>query len=141
MKKAIMMTAGAALGGIAFLIIAIVVIWLIVSPTLAGLRDVVIIGAGFFIMLFAFLMSAVAMGMLLLIMGLQAELPRVFDKLTAIAESAQGSSDFVTERFISPLIKVSAAASGARAGVQALFGGRKNTLARRETGNANSEEE
>lgn len=139
MKKAVLMTAGAAAGGVAFLIIAIVVIWLLVSPTLSNLRDIIIIGAGFFILLWAFLMVAVAVGLLLLVITLQQQSPKVFEKLNSLAESAQGSSDFVTERVVSPFIKISAAAAGARAGVRTLFGG-NNTSAAQGRGNANREE-
>ncbi len=121
MKKAILLTAGYALGGLIALIVIIVVIWQIFAPTLPGLRDIIIVGAGFFILLSAFLMSAVAVALLFLALVMYTKLPPLLDKANSMAESGRGTADFVTERVVSPLIKVSAAASGARAAVQTMF--------------------
>ena len=109
---------------LALLLVAIIIIQVLVGPTLAEWRDIAVIVLCLFLLLGSILMIGAAVATLLLVQLLRSKLPPLFDRATSTAETIRGTTCFVGERVVSPLIKVSAAASGARAAVQTLVRGR-----------------
>lgn len=114
MKKALL----SAVAGILAILVILIVIWFLINPTLAVLRDLVIvaIGLAFFILLLSLI--GVALGLVALVGLLRQKVPALLDTATNTAESVRGTTGFVSERVASPLIKISSAAAGARAAVQ-----------------------
>ncbi|MBA2363574.1 MAG: hypothetical protein H0V86_08605 [Chloroflexia bacterium] len=116
MKKALI---GAAVG-IVMVVVAIIAIWLFVDPTLAGLRDIMLVAVGFTMFLLFLSLSMVALALIGLIGLLREKVPPLLDTANSTAESVRGTTGFVSERVASPFIKASAAAAGARAAVQTI---------------------
>lgn len=107
--------------GLLVLVLIIVAIQLTASPSLAQWRDIVIIVIGFFMALMVILMAGLVAAVLVLVELLRRKLGPILDKANNTAETVSGTTSFVGERVVSPFIKASAAAAGARAAVQALF--------------------
>ncbi|MDQ3855709.1 MAG: hypothetical protein M3281_04855 [Chloroflexota bacterium] len=105
---------------LAVLVVAIVVIQLLVGPTLAEWRDIAVIVLCLFMLLAAIMLLGVAVATLMLVQFVRSKLPELMDKATSTADRVQGTTGFVSERVVSPFIKVSAAAAGARAAVQTI---------------------
>ncbi len=116
MKKALI---GAAVGIVAVYAI-VIIMWFVVGTTLPNLRDLLLIAISIFLLLFVLGLVAVAFALFGLFSYIRSRVPEVFDKASSGMESVRGTTGFVSERVASPLIKVSAAAAGARAAVQTL---------------------
>ena len=106
--------------GLLALVAIVILIWLVWEPSLAGWRDIVVIAVGFLLLVWTILMIGVAIALLALVLFLRDRLAPLLDTARSTAENVQGTTGFVGERVVSPFIKVSAAAAGARAAVQAL---------------------
>lgn len=121
----------AIIGVAAVLVAALVVliaIWIIIGPSLATLRDLVIVAIGVALFLLLFSLVGVAVALAALIGLVREKLPPLMDQATGTAGSVLGTvasvrsrTEFAAERVTSPLIKASAAAAGARAAVQTLL--------------------
>ncbi|ACZ41950.1 hypothetical protein Tter_1034 [Thermobaculum terrenum ATCC BAA-798] len=107
--------------GLLVLILIIVLIGVIFTPTLAQWRDIVIIALGFFLLLWAILMVGLTIVLIALFALIREKIGPILDKANSSAETVRGTTAFVGERITAPLIKVSAAAAGARAAVQAFM--------------------
>jgi len=107
--------------GITVLVLAIVLIQIFATPTLAQWRDGFVIVIGFFVLVWAILMIGVSVAVLALINMLRQKTPELMDQASSTAETVRGTTTFVGERVVSPFIKVSAAAAGARAAVQSVM--------------------
>lgn len=107
--------------GLVVLGLIIAVIQVLAAPSLAQWRDIVIIVIGFLMALMVILMAGLVAAMLVLVELLRRKLGPILDKANHTAETVTGTTSFVGERVVSPFIKASAAAAGARAAVQALF--------------------
>lgn len=116
MRKALIYTAI----GLIALIVVILVIQFTAQPTLAQWRDLAVIVVALFFLIGAILMVGVGVAMFALIALLRSKLPPLLDKANSTTETVRGTTGFVSERVVSPFIKVSAAAAGARAAVQTL---------------------
>lgn len=116
MKKALFSVAAALVA----VVVILFVIWFLINPTLAVLRDLVIVAMGlaFFVLLLSLI--GVALGLVALVALVRQKVPNLLDTATSTAESVRGTTGFVGERVASPLIKISSAAAGARAAVQTL---------------------
>ena len=101
-------------------LVALIIAWVVIGPTLANLRDIVIAAIG--IVLFLVLLSVIGLvlGLVALVGLVRDRIPRLLDTATNTADTVRSSTGFMTERVTSPFIKVSAAAAGARAAAQAL---------------------
>lgn len=106
--------------GFAVLIAVIALIWIFFDPSLAAWRDMAVIVTALFFLIFAVLLVGVAVAALALFSLLRGKLPPLLDKANSSAETVRGTTGFVSERVVSPFIKVSAAAAGARAAAQSL---------------------
>lgn len=120
MKKALTNTAIVIGVGLVALAAIVVLIYFLQHPTLAEWRDITLIALGFFLMLFAILLVGVAAALLGLINVARTLLPDLLNKASSTAETVRGTTGFVSERVVSPVIKVSAAAAGARAAAQSF---------------------
>jgi hypothetical protein len=116
LKKALI---GAAVA-IVLVVAALIAIWFFVGPTLAALRDIMVVAVGFTMFLLFLTLTLVGLALIGLIGLLREKVPPLLDKANSTAESVRGTTGFVSERVASPFIKASAAAAGARAAVQTI---------------------
>lgn len=114
MKKALLSVAAALVA----VLVILFVIWFLIDPTLAVLRDLVIVAMGlaFFVLLLS--LVGLALGLVALVALVRKKVPNLLDTATSTAESVRGTTGFVGERVASPIIKITSAAAGARAAVQ-----------------------
>ncbi len=114
MKKALLSVVAALVA----VLVILFVIWFLIDPTLAVLRDLVIVAMGlaFFVLLLS--LVGLALGLVALVALVRKKVPNLLDTATSTAESVRGTTGFVGERVASPIIKITSAAAGARAAVQ-----------------------
>ncbi|MDP9350691.1 MAG: hypothetical protein M3P51_04010 [Chloroflexota bacterium] len=116
MKKALLSVAAALVA----VVVILFVIWFLINPTLAVLRDLVIVAMGlaFFVLLLS--LVGLALGLVALVALVRKKVPNLLDTATSTAESVRGTTGFVGERVASPIIKITSSAAGARAAVQTI---------------------
>lgn len=105
-------------------ILAIVVgilYWLFSSFSIATIRDLAIIAMVVIGGIGLLLGVALAALLLWLVLVIRDRIIPMLEKLTATAETVRGTTAFVSEELVSPLIKVAGAAAGARGMVEALL--------------------
>ncbi|MCL5958104.1 MAG: hypothetical protein M1358_02105 [Chloroflexi bacterium] len=114
-------------GIVAAILVAILAIvvgllyWLFTSFSVATIRDLAIIALVVMSGIGVLLGVALTALLLWLVLVLRDRIIPMLEKLTATAETVRGTTAFVSEELVSPLIKVAGAAAGARGMVQALL--------------------
>lgn len=121
MKKAVTTALIALVGGLVAVLVIILVVWFaFTDATLQTLRDLVIIALGVFLLILLITLVGVGAALFGLVSALRGVLPEYAEKGSSALDRVTGTSGYVGERVVSPFIKVSAAAAGARAAVQTL---------------------
>jgi hypothetical protein len=102
----------------------IVLFWFVPIPTI---RDLAIIALAVLAFIGTLLAVALVGVLLWLVLVIRGEIVPLLNKLTATVETVRGTTAFVSEEIVSPIIKVASAAAGAQGMVQALFRNRKKS--------------
>ncbi|HEY8600984.1 MAG TPA: hypothetical protein VIL85_21295 [Thermomicrobiales bacterium] len=119
-------------------IIAVVVLALIIGllywgdegPVTARLRDISIVFISLFSVIATILLAAIVGAILWLVLTLRDKVVPLLETLTATATRVKGTTEFLTEEAVSPVIQAAGAFAKIRAATRVATGGKKRPVAR-----------
>jgi Flp pilus assembly protein protease CpaA len=128
----------AIIGGIIAVVVLAVIIVLLylggMGPPTVRLRDISIIFISLFAVIATILLAAIVGAILWLVLLLRDRVVPLLETLTEIAQRARGTTDFVTEQAVSPIIQAAGTFARIRAATKTATGGKPRPVPRqRET--------
>jgi hypothetical protein len=119
-------------------IIAVVVLALIIGllywgdegPVTARLRDISIVFISLFSVIATILLAAIVGAILWLVFTIRDKVVPLLENLSASAARLKGTTDFLTEQAVSPVIKTAGAFAKVRAVTRAATGGKSRPVQR-----------
>ena len=125
----------AIIGGIVAVILLAVVIGLLYwgdeGPVTARLRDISIVFISLFAVLATALLAAILGAMLWLVFTLRDKVVPLLETLTATAKRLQGTTEYLSERAVTPVIGVASTLAGIRAATKSVTGGKRRVTHRK----------
>lgn len=125
----------AIIGGIIGVIVLAIIIGLLYwggagTPT-QRLRDISIVFISLFAVISTLLLAAILGAILWLVLTLRDKVIPLLETLTATATRIKGTTEFVTEQAVTPIIGVSATMARMRAMTKTVTGGRRTPVSRK----------
>jgi hypothetical protein len=124
MRKSVTL-AGVVVAIVLIVIIAAFVYWLFNGATLGNVRDVAIILLAFLTAVVILLLIVLIAVLLVLVLLLKDKALPIIDKLEQTVDKVRGTTNFVSDEVVSPLIKSAGSMAGMKALLKTLFKGSK----------------
>ena len=125
----------AIIGGIIAAVVLAIIIGLLYwgdeGPVTQRLRDISIVFISLFAVINVLLLAAIAGAILWLVLTLRNRVIPLLETLTATAARIRGTTEFVTEQAVSPIISVAGTVARMRAMTRTVTGGRRKPVQRR----------
>ena len=125
----------AIIGGIIAVVVLAVVISLLYwgdeGPVTQRLRDISIVFISLFAVIATVLLAAIVGAILWLVLTLRNRVIPLLETLAATATRLKGTTEFVTEQAVSPIISVAGTMARMRAMTKTVTGGRRKPVARK----------
>jgi hypothetical protein len=125
----------AIIGGIiAVLVLALIIgllYWGDEGPVTARLRDISIVFISLFAVICTILFAAILGALLWLVFTIRDKVVPLLETLTATAKRLQGTTEFMTERAVTPVVSMASTLAGIRAATKAVTGGKRRVTQRR----------
>lgn len=121
-------------GGIAFVVLALVIgllYWGDEGPVTARLRDISIVFISLFAAIGTLLLAALLGAILWLVLTLKSRVIPVLETLAATATRVKGTTEFMTEQAVKPVISVAGTMARMRAMTKTVTGGKRRPVPRR----------
>lgn len=115
---------GAVVGLIFFILLAVLVVWLAsnFAPELEAVRDVFIIALALESCIFGVLLTIMLIMLVRLVNMLEFEIKPILEKTNETIGMVRGTTSFVGENVVRPVVKGTAFMAGLRRGLRVLFG-------------------
>ena len=120
-------------GSIAVVVLAIVIgllYWGDEGPVTARLRDISIVFISLFAVISIALLAAILGAVLWLVFTIRDKVVPLLETLTATAKRLQGTTEYMTEQAVKPVISASSTLAGIRAATRAVTGGKRRITQR-----------
>ncbi len=125
----------AIIGGIIAAVVLAIIIGLLYwgdeGPVTQRLRDISIVFISLFAVINVLLLAAIVGAILWLVLTLRNRVIPLLETLTATAARIRGTTEFVTEQAVSPIISVAGTVARMRAMTRTVTGGRRKPVQRR----------
>ena len=125
----------AIIGGIIAAVVLAIIIGLLYwgdeGPVTQRLRDISIVFISLFAVINVLLLAAIVGAILWLVLTLRNRVIPLLETLTATAARIRGTTEFVTEQAVSPIISVAGTVARMRAMTKTVTGGRRKPVQRR----------
>lgn len=121
-------------GGIALVVLAIIIgllYWGAEGPVTARLRDISIVFISLFAVIGTLLLAGILGAILWLVLTLKARVIPLLETLTATATRLKGTTEFMTEQAVKPVIGVAGTMARMRAMTKTVTGGKRRPAPRR----------
>jgi len=122
---------GGVIGVIVLAIIIRLLYWGDEGPVTERLRDITIVFIGLFAVISTLLLAAIVGAVLWLVLTLRDRVIPLLETLTATAKRVQGTTEFVTEQAVSPIISVAGTMARMRAMTRTVTGGKRQPVPRK----------
>ena len=130
----------AIIGGIIAAVVLAIIIGLLYKgdegPVTQRLRDISIVFISLFAVINVLLLAAIVGAILWLVLTLRNRVIPLLETLTATATRIRGTTEFVTEQAVSPIISVAGTVARMRAMTRTVTGGRRKPVQRRRASKA-----
>lgn len=121
-------------GGIALVVLAIIIgllYWGDEGPVTARLRDISIVFISLFAVIGTLLLAGILGAILWLVLTLKSRVIPLLETLTATATRIKGTTEFMTEQAVKPVIGVAGTMARMRAMTKTVTGGKRRPVPRR----------
>ncbi|MFN8512131.1 MAG: hypothetical protein U0841_05995 [Chloroflexia bacterium] len=121
-------------GVIAALVLALIIgllYWGDEGPVTARLRDISIVFISLFAVLSTALFAAILGAVLWLVFTIRDKVVPLLETLTATAQRLKGTTEYMTEQAVKPVISVGSTLAGIRAATRSVTGGKRRVTQRR----------
>jgi hypothetical protein len=121
-------------GVIAVLVLALIIgllYWGDEGPVTQRLRDISIVFISLFAVISTALLAAILGAILWLVFTIRDKVVPLLETLTATAKRLQGTTEFMTERAVTPVVSMTSTLAGIRAATKAVTGGKRRVTQRR----------
>ncbi|MDX1687323.1 MAG: hypothetical protein R3248_05005 [Candidatus Promineifilaceae bacterium] len=121
---------GAVVGLIFFILLVALIVWLAsnFAPELEAVRDIFIIALALESCIFGVLLTVMLIMLVRLVNMLEFEIKPILEKTNETVGMVRGTSTFVGENVVRPVVKGTAFMAGVRRGLRVLFGDPKKNL-------------
>ncbi|MFN8540417.1 MAG: hypothetical protein U0232_23435 [Thermomicrobiales bacterium] len=119
---------------IAALVLALIIgllYWGDEGPVTARLRDISIVFISLFAVLSTALFAAILGAVLWLVFTIRDKVVPLLETLTATAQRLKGTTEYMTEQAVKPVISVGSTLAGIRAATRSVTGGKRRVTQRR----------
>ena len=121
---------GGGIGAVVLAIIIALLYWGDEGPVTARLRDISIVFISLFAVIATLLLAAILGAILWLVLTLRDRVIPLLETLTATATRVKGTTEFVTEQAVQPIISVAGTMARMRAMTRTVTGGKKRPVPR-----------
>jgi hypothetical protein len=121
---------GGSIGAVVLAIIIALLYWGDEGPVTARLRDISIVFISLFAVIATLLLAAILGAILWLVLTLRDRVIPLLETLTATATRVKGTTEFVTEQAVQPIISVAGTMARMRAMTRTVTGGKKRPVPR-----------
>jgi hypothetical protein len=121
---------GGGIGAVVLAIIIALLYWGDEGPVTARLRDISIVFISLFAVIATLLLAAILGAILWLVLTLRDRVIPLLETLTATATRVKGTTEFVTEQAVQPIISVAGTMARMRAMTRTVTGGKRRPVAR-----------
>ena len=121
---------GGSIGAVVLAIIIGLLYWGDEGPVTERLRDISIVFISFFAVIATLLLAAILGAILWLVLTLRDRVIPLLETLTATATRVKGTTEFVTEQAVQPIISVAGTMARMRAMTRTVTGGKKRPVPR-----------
>ncbi|MFN8516582.1 MAG: hypothetical protein U0841_29185 [Chloroflexia bacterium] len=125
----------ATIGGIiAALVLALIIgllYWGDEGPVTARLRDISIVFISLFAVLSTALLAAILGAVLWLVFTIRDKVVPLLETLTATAQRLKGTTEYMTEQAVTPVISMASTLAGIRAATRSVTGGKRRITQRK----------
>lgn len=121
---------GAVVGLLFFILLAVLVVWLAsnYAPELEAVRDIFIIALALESCIFGVLLTIMLIMLVRLVNMLEFEIKPILEKTNETVGMVRGTTTFVGENVVRPVVKGTAFMAGVRRGLRVLFGDPRKNL-------------
>lgn len=128
----------AIIGGIIAVVVLAVIIGLLYwgdeGPVTERLRDISIVFISLFAVISTVLLAAILGAMVWLVFTIRDKVVPLLESLTATASRLKGTTEFMTEQAVSPIISVASTFAKVRAATRTVTGGKRRIVSRQRKG-------
>ncbi len=121
---------GGSIGAVVLAIIIALLYWGDEGPVTARLRDISIVFISLFAVIATLLLAAILGAILWLVLTLRDRVIPLLETLTATATRVKGTTEFMTEQAVQPIISVAGTMARMRAMTRTVTGGKKRPVPR-----------
>ena len=121
---------GGSIGAVVLAIIIALLYWGDEGPVTQRLRDISIVFISLFAVIATLLLAAILGAILWLVLTLRDRVIPLLETLTATATRVKGTTEFVTEQAVQPIISVAGTMARMRAMTRTVTGGKKRPVPR-----------
>ena len=121
---------GGSIGAVVLAIIIGLLFWGDEGPVTARLRDISIVFISLFAVIATLLLAAIVGAILWLVLTLRDRVIPLLETLTATATRVKGTTEFVTEQAVQPIISVAGTMARMRAMTRTVTGGKRRPVPR-----------
>ncbi len=121
---------GGSIGAVVLAVIIALLYWGDEGPVTARLRDISIVFISLFAVIATLLLAAILGAILWLVLTLRDRVIPLLETLTATATRVKGTTEFVTEQAVQPIISVAGTMARMRAMTRTVTGGKKRPVPR-----------
>lgn len=121
-------------GSIAFVVLAVIIgllYWGDEGPVTARLRDISIVFISLFAVIATLLLAAILGALLWLVLTLRDRVVPLLETLAATATRVKGTTEFVTEQAVQPIISIAGTMARMRAMSRTVTGGKRRPTTRK----------
>ncbi len=124
---------GGSIGAVVLAIIFALLYWGDEGPVTARLRDISIVFISLFAVIATALLAAILGALLWLVFTIRDKVVPLLETLTATAKRLQGTTEFMTEQAVKPVLSVGTTLAGIRAATRTVTGGKRRVTQRQRT--------
>lgn len=121
---------GGVIGAVVLVIVISLLYWGDEGPVTARLRDISIVFISLFAVIATILLAALVGAVLWLVLTLRDKVVPLLETLAATANRVKGTTEFVTEQAVQPIISVAGTMARMRAMTRTVTGGKKRPVSR-----------
>ena len=121
---------GGSIGAVVLAVIIALLYWGDEGPVTARLRDISIVFISLFAVIATLLLAAILGAILWLVLTLRDRVIPLLETLTATATRVKGTTEFMTEQAVQPIISVAGTMARMRAMTRTVTGGKKRPVPR-----------